>query len=123
MKREIDLVYKNLEFAENKNDFIDPVVPAIEGFDSTIICYHIKLLAQAGLIEAQNWSTDDGPAWVLTHMTNKGHDFFENLKQETIWEVIKSEFKEASLNMVISVAKQLAESWAKKKVTNLLADD
>jgi hypothetical protein len=123
MKREMELVYKILEFAENKDDFIDPVLPEIQGFDGTTICYHVKILAQAGLVEAEDWSTDDGPTWVLTHMTNKGHDFFENLKQESIWGAIKSEFKEASLDTIISVSKQLSEGWAKKKVTALLAEN
>lgn len=123
MKREMDLVYKILEFAENKADFIDPVLPEINGFDQDTVCYHIKILAQAGLLEAKDWSTDDGPTWVLTHMTNYGHDFFENLKQKSIWNAIKSEFKEASLDTIISVSKQLAEGWAKKKVTALLEEN
>jgi hypothetical protein len=123
MKREMELVYKILEFTESKDDFIDPVLPEIKGFDGTTICYHVKILAQANLIEAKDWSTDDGPTWVLTHMTNKGHDFFENLKQESIWGAIKSEFKDASLDTIISVSKQLAEGWAKKKVTVLLAEN
>jgi len=123
MKREMELVYKILEFTENKDDFIDPVLPEIQGFDGITICYHVKILAQAGLVEAKDWSTDDGPTWVLTHMTNKGHDFFENLKQESIWGAIKSEFKDASLDTIISVSKQLSEGWAKKKVTALLAEN
>jgi hypothetical protein len=123
MKREMDLVYKILEFAENKSDFIDPVLPKIYGFDQATICYHVKILAQAGLLEAKDWSTDDGSNWVLTHMTNYGHDFFENLTQKSIWDAIKSEFKDASLDTIISVSKQLAEGWAKKKVTALLAEN
>jgi hypothetical protein len=123
MKRNMDLVYKILEFTENKSDFTSPELPMIEGFDQTIICYHIKILSQARLLEAKDWSSDDGPEWVLTHMTNYGHDFFENLKQKTIWETIKSEFKDASLDTIITVSKQLAEGWAKKKVNALLAEN
>jgi hypothetical protein len=120
MKRDMELVYKLLEFTESKPDFINSVLPEIKGFDENTICYHVKILAQAGLLEANDWSTDDGPTWVFTHMTNYGHDFFENLKQEYIWATIKSEFKGASLETIISVSKQLAEGWAKKKVTELL---
>ena len=120
MKRDMELVYKVLEFAENKEDFIDPVTPEIKGYEIDAICYHIKILSQAGLLEAADWSTHDGPEWVLTHMTNPGHEFFENLKQKSVWSTIKSEFKEASLETTISVAKQLSEAWAKKKIEALL---
>jgi hypothetical protein len=68
----MELVYKILECTESKNDFIDTVLPEIKGFDGTAICYYVKILAQTDFIEAQDWSTDDGPTWVLTRTTNDG---------------------------------------------------
>ena len=42
------------------------------------------------------------------------------MKRTDIWNTIQSEFKEESLGTIIKVAKELAESWAKKKLNDIL---
>ena len=75
---------------------------------------------QAGLLEAKDWSAIGSTSWVASSLTHYGHDFFDSLRQESVWQVVKNEFKEASLETIISVSKQLAEAWAKEKVEKLL---
>ena len=123
MKRDMDLIYKILVFYEEKEDFIDPVTPEIEGYSNNEVNYHIKLMDQAGLLEAKDLSSRSNVTWVASSLTHYGHDFFDALKQESVWSTIKSEFKEASLDTIISVSKQLAEGWARKKVEALLGEN
>lgn len=42
------------------------------------------------------------------------------MKRTDIWNTIQSEFKEESLGTIIKVAKELAKSWAKKKLNDIL---
>jgi hypothetical protein len=123
MKRDMELVVKILSFLEDKEDFINPVTPEIEGYTEDEINYHLKLMDQAYLIEAKDWSSMSSTTWVASCLTNLGHDFIDAIRHESIWSTIKSEFKDASLSTIVSVSKQLAEGWAKKKVESLLNEN
>lgn len=118
----MELIYKIMTFYEAKEDFVDLITPEIDGYSENEVNYHLKLMSQANLLEAKDWSSLSNTEWVASSLTHKGHDFFDALKQESVWSAIKSEFKEASLETVISVSKQLAEGWAKKKLESLLAN-
>lgn len=122
MKRDMELIYKIMAFYEDKDNFIDLVTPDIEGYSSNEVYYHLKLMDQANLLEAKDWSSLSSTTWVASSLTHSGHDFFDALKQESVWNTIKSEFKEAGLETIISVSKQLAESWAKKKLESFLGN-
>jgi hypothetical protein len=120
MKRDMELIYKILAFYEEKDDFVDMVTPEIDGYSENEMYYHLKLMGQARLLEVKDWSSLSSVTWVASSLTHYGHDFFDALRQESVWNTIKTEFKDASLETIISVSKQLAEGWAKKKVETLL---
>lgn len=90
MKRDIELVREILAALEELESFDEPVIPNIPDRSKHEVVYHIKLLSEAGLIEAQNWSTDGGPEWVATSLTSSGHDFLDAARSNTIWEKAKS---------------------------------
>lgn len=90
MKRDIELAREILITLEKLESFDEPVIPDIPGWSRHEVFYHINLLSEAGLIEAQNWSTDDGPEWVATSLTSSGHDFLDAARNNTIWEKAKS---------------------------------
>ncbi|KRS20817.1 hypothetical protein AAY72_11705 [Alishewanella sp. WH16-1] len=85
MKRDFELFREILLLLEKLESFDDPVIPNIPDRTKHEVVYHIKLLSEAGLIEAQNWSTDDGPEWVATSLTSSGHDFLDAARNNTIW--------------------------------------
>ena len=86
----MDLIRKILLALEEKEDFEEPIVPEIPGVTTNEIYYHIKLLNEAGLIEAKDWSTDNGSEWVATSLTSPGHDFLDAARNETFWVKAKS---------------------------------
>ncbi|MFW1382934.1 DUF2513 domain-containing protein [Vibrio parahaemolyticus] len=57
---------------------------------------------------------------VPLRLTAYGHDFIESLNEPNVWDEIQSNFKEASFDTMVSVAKDLAKGFAKKKVKSLL---
>jgi hypothetical protein len=89
MKRNMELGRKILLKVEEKEDFSTPITPSVVGFTKQEVVYHIKLLHQASLIEAQDWSSDNGDNWVVTSLTSIGHDFLDSARNETSWNKAK----------------------------------
>ena len=109
---------------EEKNDFIKPIFPDVEGYRDIEINYHLKLLNEAGLIEIKLSNTlAEGPKYYAKTLTNEGHEFIASLRQPDVWETICKKFKEESINTLKTVAKDLAKGYAKKKVSELLASE
>jgi hypothetical protein len=54
------------------------------------LSYHVRLLAQAGLIEAEDVSSMDGTAWNPVQLTNEGHEFLEAARNDTFWKKAKA---------------------------------
>lgn len=89
---------------------------------------HYEVLRDYGFIEgAENKEsigiegTDNGIDWsdADIRLTAKGHEFAASVKQPEIWEVIKKNFKEASIETVFTVSKDLAIKLAKKKLEKI----
>ena len=100
------------------------VKPEIKNQDSELVRYNMALLIEAKLVDgtiSKGLSLSQAPMGVWLHkLTWEGHEFLDNLREESVWNKIKDEFQDASLNTVTSVAKKLAEGYAKKKVEELL---
>jgi hypothetical protein len=92
--------------------------------------FHIKILEDQYFVESRDGNDDlgfiytlDGSVhWANNHLrlTASGHEFIEALKNEQVWETIKTNFKDSSAETLWSVSKQLLEGYAKKKVETLL---
>ena len=92
MKRDMDIARQVL-FEIEKCD--DPWGPnrdlVIEGYSKQNISYHVKLLCQAGLIEAQDASSmgSGGFCWFAGSLTWEGHEFLEAARDDTRWNKTK----------------------------------
>lgn len=87
MKRDMDLARKILFEIEKCEDPWGPNKVQIEGYDDQDVSYHIKLLNQAGLIEAQDVSSTGpgGFSWWAGSLTWEGHEFIEAARDENRW--------------------------------------
>ena len=90
---------------------------------------HYEILADYGFIEGVGNSSNigliddsDGVDWIDANirLTAAGHEFISNLRQSEVWEVIKENFKEGSIETIFSVAKKLAEGFAKKRIESVI---
>jgi hypothetical protein len=61
----------------------------IEGFTKQKIDYHMYLLEQKNLIEAQNWKNTACDDWKVSKLTWAGQDFLAAAKNETVWKKAK----------------------------------
>lgn len=120
MKREMELIRKIMLTVEDDQD-----ISSIEEYSLGSVKYHAALLIEAGLLDGKTYiyqsNTTQAPDDVhITKITWSGHDFIDAVRKDTVWQTIKTEFKDASVETVIKVSKQLAEGWAKKRVDELL---
>lgn len=114
MKRDMSLIREILLSIEEH----DEVLP-VEGFSSEIIKSHVKLLIEARLVERKSFGVNSFMTTV-TKLTWTGHEFLDSIREEQVWNTIKSEFREAGMSTIIKVGKDLAEGFAKKKVEAIL---
>ena len=108
MKRDMELaraILFELEKCESAwgppNDF------SIEGYSDQEVAYHVKMLHQAGLIEAEDSSSmgPDGFCWSPGSLTWQGHEFLEASRDETRWSSTKKKVQEAGGGIIFSVLK------------------
>ncbi len=87
MKRDMDLARKILFEIEKCEDPWGPREIKIEGHTHQVVSYHIKLLCQAGLIEAEDVSVmgPNGFSWWAGSLTWNGHEFIEAARDESRW--------------------------------------
>lgn len=106
--------------------------------DDSDFIFHMRLLADNKLIERVDGKGGFGHVPVIhmsengyvyqwyvypLRMTAKGHDFLSDIRQKEVWTAIKTNFKEQGLGTLTSIAKSLAEAYAKKKVRDITGID
>ena len=107
MKRDMDLVRKillELEDAPYESGGLDL---ELEGYSPDQISYHVMLLNEAELIEANDLSTFGGPKWIPKRLTWAGHEFIEASRDESRWEKAKNIMKEKGSGMAFDVLRSV----------------
>lgn len=107
MKRDMDLARKILLEIEKKLYSGGWVDLKIKGYAEPQIVYHVKLLAQAGLIEANDVSTMGGVDWRAKSLTWQGHEFLDASRDEGRWEQAKNIMTEKAGGISFDVLKAI----------------
>ena len=104
-----------LEEAPTPNTVLRP--DHFEHFTQQEVAYNMRLLAEAGFIEAnfqelRNGSGEIGAA-IARRLNYSGHDLLDTIRNDTVWKKIKDTFRDKGLDMtfdlVLSVGKKIAE--------------
>lgn len=114
MKRDMSLIREILLKIE-----LDEFSGEINGYDKNIVDKHTKLLIEQSLLDRNSVGLN-GYFSTSYDLTWKGHELIDNIRQKEIWNTIKSEFKEESVSTIVSIAKEMAEKFAKDKLSKLL---
>jgi len=69
------------------------------------VSYHVKMLADAGLIEATNLSSMHGFEWKPRSLTWEGHEFLDAARNDTVWNKAMTSLKEKSMTVPFEVLK------------------
>ncbi|MFD2514524.1 DUF2513 domain-containing protein [Pontibacter locisalis] len=108
MRRDIDLIRKILLEVEMQDTLSENLSLEIEGASKKEISYHVKLLAQAGYLEANNNSTRDSPdEWNPICLTWQGHEFLDAARDNTIWNKTKVRIGEKLPSITFDVLKSM----------------
>lgn len=117
MKRDMDLVRKIMFKLEELPSYdLGAVELEIEGHSPNEVSYHVMLLDEAGLLEAQDFSTFSGPDWRPKRLTWTGHEFIEASRDQGRWEKAKNIMKEKSGGITFDVLNTLLIQLMKSAV-------
>ena len=113
MQRDIDLIKEILIQIENSDKVKGWINIQIPEYSDKEIYYHIKLLHEAGLIEAVNQTTKSGFQWAAKSLTWHGHEFLDAARNDTVWKKLKDKLKEQGGNIPFHVIKEMAVQYSK----------
>ena len=105
MKIDMDLarnILFKIEDYQEPNGWIDI---KFEDYSNEEISYHIKLLSQAGLIEAEDLTDSSGFEWKAKSLTWKGHEFLEAARSNTRWNDAKKFILEKGGSLTFDILK------------------
>lgn len=111
LERDMELVFKILKKivdSEYKEIYCKPL--KIDGYESDQIGYHLYLMNNAGLLEANIQDSTVGPMFdraIFIEMTWEGYEFLDALKNETVFKKFKNILKEKGQNIPFKVASEL----------------
>jgi hypothetical protein len=110
MKRDWDCIRAIFSALEDKGDIAGGLRPnQIEGFDAETVSYNMKLLIEAKLIGGTLSQMTAGSIYcVAMSMTWDGHELFDKIRSETIWNKIKAGARERAVPLSFDVVKILA---------------
>jgi len=118
-------------FIESPRSFIwveDITNRGIEADDKFL--FHIQILEDQHFIECLDKRSDIGYEITLggnfewksrpLRLTASGHEFTEAINRPEIWEILRDEFRDASLSTLKSTATALLIAFAKKQINKYL---
>lgn len=117
MQRNMDLCRDILIHVEALSFRSLPQKVTIDNYTDEEIQYHIKLLNQAGLIDAENISkSTQETSWRVHSLTWNGHEFVEASRNSSRWQEAKEIIKENGVGMAFDTIKAVLIGLAKEAV-------
>lgn len=105
-----------LEASDKPNPYIN--ANSFDGLEEQEVAYNMRLLSEAGYIEAKIQNLHDGSGKIgvalATKITNSGHNLLDTMRNDTVWSKIKDKFSTSGIDMtfdlVITVGKRIMEN-------------
>jgi len=116
MKRDMDLARQILLELEKQTYDMGWVDINIPRYSPEVISYHVMLLDEAGLIEAQDLSDFNSFIYKPKRLTWHGHEFLEASRDESRWKKAKTIMAEKAGGLSFEVVKQLLIQLTKESV-------
>jgi DNA-binding transcriptional ArsR family regulator len=110
MKRDMELIRKILVSMEAHAKTMGFVALQFDGYSDDEVSYHIKLLADHGLIEATDCSTQYGFCWRARRLRWEGHDLIEAIREESRWNSLKKWVTDAGKILTIETLKEAVKA-------------
>ncbi len=122
MKLDQDLVREILLVVEASEE--DPrasISLVVEGKTPMVVSYHVMLLHEAGLLVGQshNHLGPGGFIWEPKHLTYRGHEFLDTVRDGEVWRRTKVGAEKAGvagLGMLLDLGKAISKQMLKEKL-------
>lgn len=108
MQRNWELIRKILLKLEEQPEALGCLDSDIKGYPPETVAYHYHILHQAGLIRAQDASTCQGFDMYAQSLTWAGHEFLDNIRNDTVWNTIKRSILDKGLTLTFDSIKAAA---------------
>ena len=105
MKRDMDLIREILLEIEKLPPNTETGEFPIEGWKPEEINYHIRLLCQAGYVDAISVAAMGDDEWIVRSLTWNGHEFLEASRNQTLWNKAKALVAEKGSGLTLEVLK------------------
>jgi repressor of nif and glnA expression len=107
MKRDWEVIRAILIGMEDLGDTNSSLSPGdVGGFDSDTVAYHMRILSEAGLIQAEVIDYVDGEIHCrATRLTWEGHQFLDNMRDQQTWNRVKRTIREKGLEISFEAIK------------------
>jgi len=92
-------------------------VPLLDHSHEDVVA-HVRLVADAGLVEARFVSPVNNDVGVVLRITNDGYDFLEASRQPTFWEKAKQHLKSAGLPLTVYAIRQVFDLLIKERLAH-----
>lgn len=116
MKRDADL-YRCLLLDIEASDAPLTQAHEVEGFTEEQVAYHLAQIVEGGLAvgpdpryPSTGVRTHIPLSVIARRLTPAGHDFIDNLRDETVWKAVKSRMGKAGSTVALEVIKALAQT-------------
>jgi len=119
MKRDIDLIRKILIKIEDSKECPIKGKIEIEEYKEDVIIFHIILLEEAGLVEADFTKIGDGTKIAeVSRLTWEGYEFLNSTRNIKIWNKAKSLVLKKTNGLTFTILKELLITLAREAVLN-----
>ena len=114
MKRNWDLIRRILLKLEEKAD-TDSFLHSdqVKGYAAEVVAYHYKLMADAELINIDDISDMGGEDYAALSLTWQGHEFLDNIRNDTVWNKVKATIKSKGVDLSFELIKTVAVATVK----------
>lgn len=115
MKRNLDLarlIVQRLREKESQDGWLELT---LDGFSPDDISYHVYLLSDAGLVDAQEAPAGSG-TWKARGLRWAGHEFFEVSRNKILWKAAKSRLHEQGIGVSFDLIKSLLLDYARAQL-------
>jgi hypothetical protein len=116
MRLDMDLARQILLEIEKFPKASGPVPLDMPGRDPEEVAYHVKMMSQAGLVEALDLSTLGDFEWQPISLTWEGHQFLSAARDETTWSRAKSAVKDTTGGLAFELLKGWLRHEAKERL-------
>lgn len=110
MKRDMELIRKILFKIEETVDNVAECNLTIEGYTMEQVAYHCSILYEGGYIYSYKpqYGGNGVYSFGVGRLTWEGHEFLDNIREDTIWKKTKDIIKEKGLPVVFDIVKAVS---------------